>query len=712
MASIRPFFRLNSANSTVIFDCQNKTPALLYFGKRLSQQTTETMLTQLATRQEVKCAVVKEAPISLSPLLGEGFTGAPGLELVNDTIAWSVGPTLKEVRQLSDSTLEFLSVDELRGIELLHSITLDNNSDVLSAHTVLTNLNSAPLQVNYCAAPTFQLPDNVNKITSFEGRWSNEFQRQTMDFVLGSFVRENRKGKTSHDAFPGLLMHNENTGEQHGECFGFHLGWSGNNKLRAELLAEGRRYVQMGELLLPGELTLEAGQSYQSPAIYCSFSSDGFSALSRNFHRYVRANLLTQAQREKIRPVHYNTWEGIYFDHDIDTLKELANKVAPLGIERFVLDDGWFKGRRGDSAGLGDWTVDREIYPDGLSPIIDHVNSLGMEFGIWFEPEMVNPDSDLYRAHSDWVLSSENNQQLSARNQLVLDLTRSEVIEYLYKAIDDILVEYPTIKYIKWDMNRDLNHAGNFSGKPAVHQQTLALYRLIDRIKTAHPGLEIESCSSGGARVDYGILAHTDRIWTSDSNDALDRLEIQRGCSFFFPSSVMGAHVGPRDCHITGRNVSIEMRAAVSLFGHMGIEMDPRELTEGEYASLKAAIELHKKHRDFIHSADLYRLDSDGLSIDFGLVDEQKTKALFAYNSVRETSRTAPNKLRFVGLDVNSQYTLNLVWPIKFDEYRPSSIAAVNEQTFTGEALMQFGLQLPISFPQTSLIFELTKTSL
>ncbi|ASM56319.1 alpha-galactosidase (plasmid) [Pseudoalteromonas nigrifaciens] len=709
MADTKLFYRLDSANCTVIFDCQRKTPSLLYFGKKLSEQTTETMLAQLATRQEVKCAVVEEAPISLSPLLGEGFTGAPGLELINDSIAWSVGPQLKEVRQPLNSTIEFLSVDTLRGIELLHSITLDNDTDVLSAHTVLTNLGDLPLNVNFCAAPTFPLPDSINKIVSFEGRWANEFQRQSVDLTLGSFVRENRKGKTSHDVFPGLLVHSEGAGEQHGECYGFHLGWSGNNKLRAELLPEGRRYVQMGELLLPGELTLSKGETYQSPNIYSSFSNKGFSALSRNFHRFVKANLLTQAQREKARPVHYNTWEGIYFTHDVDTLKELADKVAPLGVERFVLDDGWFKGRHDDNAGLGDWTVDYDVYPDGLLPIIEHVNGLGMEFGLWFEPEMVNPDSDLYRAHPDWVLGSENNEQLSFRNQFVLDLTRTEVIEYLYTAIHDILVEYPAIKYIKWDMNRDINHAGNFSGKPAVHQQTLALYRLIDRIKAAHPGLEIESCSSGGARVDYGVLAHTDRVWTSDSNDALDRLEIQRGCSFFFPSSVMGAHVGPRDCHITGRNVSIEMRAAVSMFGHMGIEMDPRELTDHEYSALKAAISLHKEHRDFIHAADLYRLDSDDLSINFGLIDERKSKALFAYNSVRETPRTAPNKLRFVGLDADAQYTLSLVWPVKFEEYRPSSIAAVNGQKFTGEALMQFGLQMPISFPQTSLVFELNK---
>ena len=709
MADSKPFYRLDSANCTIIIDCQKRTPALLYFGKRLSEQTTPAMIDQLGTRQEVKCAVVDEAPISLSPLLGEGFTGAPGIELVNESIAWSVGPTLTCVNQPSATQLEFISIDELRGIEVIHRLSLDKETDVFSANTQLTNLDDTPLNVNFCAAPTLKLPDSMSKLISFEGRWSNEFQRQSVDLVLGSFVRENRKGKTSHDVFPGFVVHSDSANEQHGECYGFHLGWSGNNKLRAELLAEGRRYVQMGELLLPGELTLEKGQAYQSPNIYGSFSKNGFSALSRNFHRFVKANLLTQAQREKTRPVHYNTWEGIYFDHNVETLKQLADKVAPLGVERFVLDDGWFKGRRGDFAGLGDWTVDKTIYPDGLSPIIDHVNNLGMEFGIWFEPEMVNPDSDLYRAHPDWVLGTQNNEQLSFRNQLVLDLTRSEVVEYLFKVIDDILVEYPTIKYIKWDMNRDINHAGNFSGKPAVHQQTLALYRLIDRIKAAHPGLEIESCSSGGARVDYGVLAHTDRVWTSDSNDALDRLEIQRGCSFFFPSSVMGAHVGPRDCHITGRNISIEMRAAVSMFGHMGIEMDPRELTEHEYTTLKAAIELHKLHRDFIHCADLYRIDSDDLSINFGLVNKQKTKALFAYNSIRETPRTSPSKLRFSGLEADSQYRLNLIWPINYQEYRPSSIVAVNGQTFTGESLIEFGLQMPISFPQTSLIFELTK---
>jgi alpha-galactosidase len=708
MSELCSFVRLDSAKCSLIIDCQRRTPALLYFGKRLSDFTDPNMLSQLATRQEVKCAMVVEVPISLSPLLGEGFTGAPGLEVVNNSIAWSAGPQLIDVRQINATTVEFICVDDLREIKIAHRLMLDYDSNVLEASTKLTNMGELPLRVNWCAAPTLQLPDNLTKLTSFEGRWSNEFQRQPLDLFLGSFVRENRKGKTSHDTFPGFLMHSQSANEQSGDCYGFHLGWSGNHSMRAEMLADGRRYVQLGELLLPGELSLVKNQSYRSPRLYASYSDHGFSALSRNFHRFVKTQLLSEAQIAKPRPVHYNTWEGIYFDHDVATLQQLADKVAKLGVERFVLDDGWFKGRRGDYAGLGDWTVDSKVYPEGLSPLISHVNSLGMEFGIWFEPEMVNPDSDLYRQHPDWVLSSENNEQLRFRNQLVLDLTRSEVTDYLFSVIDDLLKQHPTIAYIKWDMNRDINHAGNFAGKPAIYKQTLALYRLIDRLKEEHPGLEIESCSSGGARVDFGILAHTDRVWTSDSNDALDRLNIQRGCSFFFPSSVMGAHVGPRNCHITGRQVTMEMRAAVAMFGHMGIEMDPRELTEAEFATLSAAIALHKTHREFIHSAKLYRLDSDGYSINFGLVDEDKTHALFAYNSVRETPRTAPDKLRFAGLYGQTLYRLNLIWPTQLKEYSPSVLAVVENQLFSGEALMQFGLQMPISNPQTSLIFELT----
>lgn len=703
------YVQLSSCNVSIIIQCNLRTPAMLYWGKKLSKSTSNAMIKQLSTRQEVNCSLVVEAPISLSPLLGQGFTGSPGIELHNSKDGWGLGGDITSINQINDNEVIFESIDSLRNIKVIHQLHLEKHSDVLISSTTIENLSDQHINLDWCAAPTLPLPDNMSKIISFEGRWANEFLRNTVDLFLGSFVRENRKGKTSHDNFPGFVVHNALTHEQTGDCYGFHLGWSGNSKMRVEHLPEGRNYAQLGELLLPGEIILAPQQSYQSPKLYASFSDRGFSGLSHCFHRYVRSHILSESIKSKPRPIHYNTWEGIYFDHNIDTLKALANQVADLGIERFVLDDGWFNGRRGDKAGLGDWFVDQAIYPEGLSPIIDHVNNKGMEFGLWFEPEMVNPDSDLYRQHPDWVLSVAGSEQLKFRNQLVLDLTRKEVTDYLFTVINDILVEYPKIVYIKWDNNRDYNHAGGMHGKPAIHQQTNAFYSLVDRIKAAHPHLEIESCSSGGSRIDYEVLRHTDRVWTSDSNDALDRLSIQRGCSFFFPAEIMGAHVGPRDCHITGRHVNMAMRAAVSFFGHMGIEMDPRELTDAETSQLKDIITLHKKHRPLIHSGELIRINEDEFSVSFAIANDDKSHALYSYNSIKEVSRTNQPKYRFVGLDENKTYKLDLIWPTVLKEYSPSVIGQVNGQLFTGEALVHFGMQLPRVFPQSSLIFELTE---
>jgi len=711
MIKNRSFIQLDSIKTSLVIDCRNKTPAISYWGKKLSRNTSFQMIELLSTRQEAKCSVVVEVPISLSPSLGEGFTGAPGIEINNSESAWSIAGELVKIEQVSEQKVSFETIDSIRQVRVNHEFDLDFQNSVLSTKTRLENLANTPLMVNWCAAPSIPLTDRLNKIMSFEGRWAKEFQQSSIDLFLGSFLRENRKGKTSHDNFPGLIIHTDRTDEQGGECYGFHLGWSGNHRMRAELLPEGRSYVQMGELLLPGEIELNQNQYYSSPTLYSSYSDQGFSGLSKNFHQFVREQLLSVETRQKPRPIVYNTWEAIYFEHNVETLKSLAKQAAAIGAERFVLDDGWFKGRRGDHAGLGDWTVDSNVYPDGLQPLIEQVSELGMEFGLWFEPEMINHDSDLYRAHPEWVLQIEGSEQLCFRNQLVLDLNRKEVIEYLFKAIDDILNEYKKIAYIKWDMNRDINHPGDYRGKPGVHGQTEAFYQLVARLRKQHPKVEFESCSSGGGRADYGALQHSDRIWTSDSNDALDRLSIQRGFSFFFPAEVMGAHVGPRDCHITGRNINISMRAGVAMFGHMGMEMDPRELTDDEHELLSAAFQLHKKHRQLIHSGELVRINEDGNSINFGIISQDKSHALYAYNSVAETKHTNPPKYRFLGLDLEKSYQLNFVWPKRLKEYSPSILSKIEGEVFSGEALVVYGMQLPIVNPQTTLIFELKQNN-
>ncbi|MFT7314310.1 MAG: alpha-galactosidase [Paraglaciecola sp.] len=381
-----------------------------------------------------------------------------------------------------------------------------------------------------------------------------------------------------------------------------------------------------------------------------------------------------------------------------------------------MLDDGWFNGRDDDTAGLGDWFVDKKYYPEGLTPLIDHVKAQGLEFGLWFEPEMVNPDSELYRQHPQWVLGNEIHKQVDSRNQLVLDLSRPEVFAYLYERLHTLLTEYD-ISYIKWDMNRDLNHQGDHSGKPGGHNQIHALYRLLDTLRAAHPNVEIESCASGGGRADYGILARTDRVWTSDSNDALERLKIQNGFSYFLPSELMGSHVGPRECHITHRTVSMEMRASVTLFGHMGMEMDLRELTDAEKIELKAMTDLYKQHRALVHSGDLYRLELPEYMNGLGIVAKDKTQALFSCSLVACSHASLPDQYLFSGLDKETRYKVDIIWPIKNVEKWPKSVlfgfanhlGAVDGHTFSGEILMQLGLQLPLLTPQSSLIFHLTK---
>jgi alpha-galactosidase len=706
---------LNGSKSSVVIDCYSNIPQVVYWRKKLTQNISAKMLSLLRQRQEAPASPMKEVALSLTPTVGQGFTGHPGLSLSGDGDQWSVAAKIKKIVQHSEHHYSIFSLDVDRQIEIETSVAIDPNTDVLSISSKVSNLHSSPITINYCAAATLPITSQFQHIIGFEGHWAGEFHTHEQSLHFGSYVRENRRGRTSHDAFPGLIMRSKATTELVGEAFGFHLGWSGNHKILAEKMADGRAYVQLGELLLPGEIQLAHGESYTSPVLYASYSDRGLSGLSQQYHRYVRQHLIRPEAKNKARPVHYNTWEGIYFKHDMNTLKDLAERAGKLGAERFVLDDGWFIGRNDDTAALGDWYVDQAFYPDGLGPLIDHVKAQGLEFGLWFEPEMVNPDSNLFRTHPDWVLSCAGNEQLGFRHQLVLDLTRPEVFDYLYERLDSLLSEYD-ISYVKWDMNRDINHAGDAAGKPAIHSQTLAFYHLVAALKAKHPSVEIESCASGGGRADFGVLAHTDRIWTSDSNDALERLKIQKGFSYFFPAELMGSHVGPRDCHITHRHISMEMRASVTLFGHMGMEMDLRELSDNEKIELTAMTTLYKQHRDLVHSGDLFRLELPAYVHGLGIVAADKSQGLFSYSLLECPSYALPEQYLFAGLRADNHYKLDVIWPIKLGGNWPKSalfnfktnLPDIDGQVFSGELLMQLGLQLPLLTPQSSLIFQLT----
>nr|WP_315477637.1 alpha-galactosidase [uncultured Sphingorhabdus sp.] len=703
--------RFDAADATLIFACAKGAPvSILYWGGALHADTDCAELEGLFARQGMHGVADVSLPLSLAMEPGLGHPMFQGFAAHRAGKDWGSRFEVGKV-ELREGGAKIICRDESTRLGLEYEIDFDARTGVLRIRSTLTNYGATPLDVSDMMTACLPVPDGMTDIIGFTGRWTQEFTQERVARNAATYLRENRSGRTSHFSYPAILLAATDTNESTGDVYGFHLAFSGNHCIRVDSLTDGRGLVSIGALLFPGEVRLAPGETYASPEIVAAYSGQGLSKLSRKFHDHVRTKLLSPAMRSKPRPVHYNTWEAVYFDHDVEKLKELATRAAEIGVERFVLDDGWFGGRRHDRAGLGDWTVSRDVYPDGLGPLVDHVTGLGMEFGLWFEPEMVNPDSDLYRAHPDWVLGLEGVEQIPFRSQLALDISRPEVADYLFHAIDAILRDHD-ISYIKWDMNRDLSHPGDSSGVPRAFAQVGALYALLDRVRHAHPYVEIERCSSGGARADMGVLAHGDRVWTSDSNDALDRQVIQRGASFFLPLEVLGCHVGPAKCHVTGRRLSMEMRAATALMGHMGLELNLLTERTADLDVLKNAIDLHKKHRALLHNGDVFRLDSAPQLITSGVIARDKSEAIYSVAYVASDAKVLPGRLQFTGLDPQRSYKLQLVWPTNWLPIKgPSAIEMLDLKgegaIFSGTALMHGGLQLPHAFPETCLLFYL-----
>jgi alpha-galactosidase len=485
--------------------------------------------------------------------------------------------------------------------------------------------------------------------------------------------------------------------------WGVHLAWSGNHVLLAEAMPDGRRYVQAGELLAPGEVCLEPGDSYVAPALLGVHSGSGLTPAAWGYHRWLRR--LPVAPRTP-RPVLLNTWEAVYFDHDTERLKELASVSASLGIERFVLDDGWFGSRRDDTSGLGDWWVSEDVYPQGLAPLIAHVRGLGMEFGIWVEPEMVNPDSDLFRAHPDWALTTHGYDPVLARNQLVLNLAHPDAFEHILGQLDALLRDHD-VQYVKWDMNRNHVQGSGADGAAGTRAQTLAFYRLLDELRARHPRVEIESCSSGGARIDLEVLRRTERVWTSDCNDALERQTIQWGSSMLITPELMGAHIGPTRSHTTGRVHSLAFRAITAIFGHLGVEWNVLTLTESERGQLAEAIELHKRFRDLLHGGDTVRFDpvdngQSPSSLAHGVYATDRRAALVAHVQLTTGMSLVPPPLRLPGLLPAVRYRIEHVpMPGAMWFWEASGLV------LTGAQLAAHGIQLPRQHPESGVLLHL-----
>ena len=591
-----------------------------------------------------------------------GFLGHPAVSGYRRhegvTRAWSPMFAVTAVEASGENDVTLVLVDQAAALTMRLRYSMDAHG-VVRVSASLTN-DGADEYVVQEIITWLPLPSHAAEIMDFTGRWSKERRMQRQLIHTGTWLRESLEGRSGHDHTVLQMAMTAGADFAHGEVWAVALAWSGNLQYRVERLYDGRTAIGAGEVLLPGEMVLGPGATYAAPDVLAVYSGVGIDGVSERFYAHVRARAQHPARP---RPVTLNVWEAVYFDHDLARLTALAERAARIGVERFVLDDGWFHLRRDDRAGLGDWWVDPAVWPQGLGPLIDRVRALGMEFGLWFEPEMVNPDSDLFRAHPDWLVHVDGRTPPTWRNQHVLNIAHPEAYAYLLGKMDALLTEYE-IAYIKWDHNRVLVDSGD-GVRPIVHEQTLAFYRLVDELKRRHPGLEIESCASGGARIDFGALEHTDRFWTSDCTDAIERQQIQRWSQIAVPPELLGSHISAPFGHQTSRHAHLHFRAITALFGHPGIEWDITQASDSELELLASWTAFYRHWRDVLHTGRMVRIDhSDPAVWVHGVVAQDHSRALFALVQMETSRASRPAAVRLRGLDPAARYRVEVAYPV------------------------------------------------
>jgi alpha-galactosidase len=685
-------WRIDAGGQTLALVTSGGIPAVVYWGASLP---VDEDLTALAASAELDLTggMIDALPsLSLTPESGRAFQGQPGLVLSAADGTPLLPAFTFDRAEATPGHLRLISTAP--GLTLIHDI----RATATGLFALQTRLQSdAAIRVQWLAAPVLPAPQRADTLIDVSGKWTREFALNHVAWTPGIRLRESRTGRSGHEHPPYLIMPETGCTNTVGTAFALHYGWSGGHRMVAEELPDGRRQIQFGHAT--GAET-QSGTHFETAPLYAAFSTIGLNGIGTSFQRHLRDEVVNWPEPARPRPVHYNCWEAIYFNHTLGGLTALADTAAYLGAERFVLDDGWFGKRDDDTSSLGDWTIDRRKWPQGLHPLITHVHKLGMSFGLWFEPEMVNPNSDLFRAHPDWMLGPR--AQTTGRHQMVLNLALPQVRDNLFAQISSILTEYP-IDYIKWDHNRLL---------PVVDAaQTRGAYNLFDRLRTGHPGVEIESCASGGGRIDAGILARTHRIWLSDSNDALERLRIQADAALFLPAAITGSHVGPRKSHTSGRILSMSFRAHIAAQRHMGFEMDLAELTPEETETLRAVTQWWKDNRHWTMTADILRLDATDPAIIAEMVLATDGSRFILTSGMAETStQILPRPLQLTGLDPSAHYQIMLKNTEDLTRHsRGPAALKSGPLTLSGQYLMSHGVNLPIAWPASIWVVEGTR---
>ncbi|HEU5224053.1 MAG TPA: alpha-galactosidase [Candidatus Lumbricidophila sp.] len=695
---------LRAADTSVIIDPRpGNAPAMLYWGPSLGTPSADELqnIVRMLAIEGRSADLDTGWGLTMVPLSADGWCGAPGVAGHRNSTAFL--PRFECIA--ADASID-RAVLTLRDANTVLTLTITVEvlpSGLVRQRLTLTNDADAPYEVLALRAG-FPVPPEATEILDFTGKWAKERQPQRYPFTYGRHVRTNHKGRPGPDAPLLLIAGTPGFAFERGACRAIHVAWSGN----AELAAERDPFVGGGvltgaEALMPGEMVLTGGASYEGPWVYASHG-DGLDAVAARFHDFLRAR---PEHPTSPRPVILNCWEAVYFDHDETQLTKLAEAGAAIGVELFMLDDGWFLGRRHDRAGLGDWSVDPAVWPNGLAPFIDKVHALGMKFGIWVEPEMVNPDSDLARAHPEWILGPVGRMTADARQQQVVNLANPDAYANIFGQLDRLLGDH-AIDYVKWDHNRELHEPGDVrTGRPVVHEQTRALYRLLDELSARHPNVEWENCASGGSRIDLEIVARTHRTWVSDCTDPAERAVIQQSTGLLLPLEMMGNDIATEANHQTSRMSYLDFRGGIALLGHLGIQLDLTKEPAAEIAALATWVELYKTHRALMHSGRAVNVDApDASRMIRGVVARDRSHALFTIAQLNTSVSAAPGRVRFVGLDPDALYELRAAPTHAIRRGYGVSTWSPDGARLSGRTLDLIGIEAPLMSPEQVVVLS------
>lgn len=555
--------------------------------------------------------------------------------------------------------------DQTTGLTAELIYTTFEKVDVITRSVILKNTTEQPIYLTKVMSACLDLDctDEKYDILTLHGSWGRERQMERRSLMHGKQSVGSVRGESSHQEHPFIALLSENATQDTGEVYGMHFVYSGNFLAQAELSQFDSIRMTMG--IHPENFVwkLEQGESFAAPEVVMTYSSEGLSGMTHHYHDMYREHLIRGEYRDKKRPILINNWEATYFDFNTDKLLKIAKQASKLGIEMLVMDDGWFGHRNDDSTSLGDWKVNEQKLPGGLKLLVDQVNAMGLKFGIWFEPEMISPDSDLYRTHPDWAIALPGRTPCRSRNQYVLDLSRKEVRDYAYECVASIL-RSANIAYVKWDMNRQLTDLGS-SALPVenqgelLHRYVLGVYELQERLITEFPELLLENCSGGGARFDPGMLYYSPQIWCSDDMDAIERLKIQEGTALLYPLSAIGAHVSDCPNHTVGRVTPFETRGNVALAGTFGYELDVTKIPEEDRARIPGQVALYHKYHALMRSGDYYRIASYSQNHSFDcyeVVAKDQSEALITFVQVLGRPNVHSRRIRIPGLDGKKKY--------------------------------------------------------